>query len=84
MKKFNQILKRLDTPRDDLKQNYSKGRKNSERGEYSKKYYPKQEDRIVSIRENITQKNNINQESQSRTQTSECLCWCPSDQNTKS
>ena len=61
-----------------------KEEKNSERGEYSKKYYPKQEDRIVSIREKITQKDNINQESQSRTQTSEGLCWCPSDQNTKS
>ena len=26
--KFNQILKKLDTPRDDLRQNYSEGRKN--------------------------------------------------------
>ena len=46
--KFNQILKRQDTPRDDLRQNYSRGRNNfrgrwngkSERVEYSKKYYP--------------------------------------------
>ena len=46
--KFNQILKILDTRKDDLRQNYSRGRNNfrgrwhetSKRGEYSKKYYP--------------------------------------------
>ena len=45
---------------------------------------PTEEDRMVSIREKITQKDTINRESQSRTQTSEGLCWWSSgDQSTK-
>ena len=45
---------------------------------------PTEEDRMVSIREKITQKDTINRESQSRTQTSEGLCWWPSGyQSTK-
>ena len=45
---------------------------------------PTEEDRMVSIREKITQKDTINRESQSRTHTSEGLCWWSSgDQSTK-
>ena len=36
---------------------------------------PTQEDRMVNIREKMTQKDSINQVSQGRTQNSEGLCW---------